>query len=154
MLFDWSFVTKEEREKLGSILFSREDAKPRKGLAAAEALHGFFRPLFSAYTFAQLPAKNDTDDAREKNMQARTPAASALRPLVSLLERGDTASAFTAAVNRYKSLLQTTANFGENTFPLTNADTRRLLATLLLPAAPASVAQAFSRWALPAGKQR
>ena len=69
-----------------------------------------------------------------------------LRPLVALLERGDTAAAFSAAQSRYKNLLIETADFGETDFAL--SDPRRLLAALLLPASPTAVAKHFSRFQL------
>lgn len=142
MLFDWSYISQNERDNLAEILKNNSASNP---LFPEEILYAFFRPLFHSYTFAQL-AQNDVSDKRSH------PTANALRPLVALLERGDSAAAHSAAVNRYKSLLQPTADFGENTFEVT--DPRRLLATLFLPASPKRIAEAFARWAIPAKDQQ
>lgn len=141
MLFDWSFISHQERDSLSGILINNTSENP---LRSEEILYTFFRPLFHAYTFAQL-AQND---AAGKQPQ---PTVNVLRQLVALLERGDCAAAHRAAVNRYKSLLQPTADFGENTFTI--SEPRRLLATLVLPASPKRIAKAFARWAIPANDQ-
>jgi CRISPR-associated protein Csx17 len=141
MLFDWHFVQQEERRQLSAILQNTPSTQP---LSPEEMLHAFFRPLFHAYTFGQL-APNIFE-------APKTPTANALRPLVALLERGDSAAAHRAATNRYKSLLQTTADFGDNAF--TTPEPRRLLASLLLPANSASIVNAFARWTTPGNKQQ
>ena len=142
MLFDWHFIEKEERKQLSSIL---RDSYPAAPLLAEEMLYAFLRPLFHTYTFERLDSKN--------NSESRIiPTANALRPLVALLERGNSAAAYRAAVNRYKSLLQTTAFFGENAFAI--PEPRRLLATLLLPTNSASIVNAFTRWTIPVNKQQ
>lgn len=141
MLFDWSCIPSKERDSLSGILRQDIAAKP---FLPEEILYTFFRPLFHAYTFSQLA---QSDEA----IKHPQPTVNALRPLVALLERGDSAAAYSAAVNRYKSLLLPTANFGENTFDL--PDPHRLLATLLLPASPKRIAKAFARWAIPANDQ-
>jgi CRISPR-associated protein Csx17 len=140
-LFDWSFIAPEEREKLRVILSNSVNgihAAPR----AAGLLYAFFRPLFHEYTFSEIQKQSkDTLETKKK------PTAGMLRPLLALLENGDTTAARAAAVNRYKSLLLPTANFGQNTFSI--SDPQRLLAELLLPASPAAVAKLFSHWTLP-----
>jgi len=136
LLFDWSFLQTVERDALTTLL------RPAKnnsvgGLHAAEAVLCFLRPLFHAYTFTQIKPEPKSDKA---------PTGGMLRPLVALLERGDTAAAFSAAQSRYKNLLIETADFGETDFAL--SDPRRLLAALLLPASPTTVAKHFSRFQL------
>lgn len=138
LLFDWSFLQSAEREALSRFLHSAESGSAASIYAAA-AVFCFFRPLFHNYTFTQI-------DPERKS--GKTPTAGMLRPLVALLERGDTASAFSAAQSRYRNLLIKTANFGEANFASLN--TCRLLAALLLPASPSGVAKYFSRWQLPA----
>lgn len=142
MLFDWSYISQNERDNLAEILKKNAAVNP---LFPEEILYAFFRPLFHSYTFARL-AQNDVSDKRSQ------PTVNTLRPLVALLERGDSAATYRAAVNRYKSLLQQTADFGENTFDV--PEPRRLLATLLLPASPKRIAEAFARWAIPAKDQQ
>lgn len=140
MLFDWHFINKEERKQLSVILQNTPSAEP---LLPEDLLYTFFRPLFHAYTFERLDSNN--------NSESRIiPTANALRPLVALLERGDSVAAYRAAVNRYKSLLHTTACFGDNAFAV--PEPRRLLASLLLPANPASIVNAFTRWTIPVNK--
>lgn len=142
ILFDWRYISLKERNNLAEILKNNTAVNP---LFTEEILYAFFRPLFHSYTFAQL-AQNDVSDKQSH------PTANALRPIVALLERGDSAAAHRAAVNRYKSLLQPTANFGENTFEV--PEPLRLLATLFLPASPKRIAEAFARWAIPAKDQQ
>lgn len=151
MLFDWSFVADTDRRKLFPILKSSLAGSPAPSLP--EIIHAFFRPLFHNYTFSQLDenkakAKGDGNPA-EKKKQNIAPTAGMLRPLVALLARGDTAAAQQAASSRYKSLLQATVDFGENRFMLDTENSRRLLATMLLPAPPTNVVKAFSRWSFP-----
>jgi CRISPR-associated protein Csx17 len=107
------------------------------GLHAAEAVLSFLRPLFHAYTFTQI---------QPEPKSGKAPTAGMLRPLVALLERGDTAAAFSATQRRYKNLLVETADFGETDFAI--SDPRRLLAALLLPTSPRAVAKHFSRFQL------
>lgn len=142
MLFDWHFIAQEERKQLSAIMRCSSPAAP---LLPEEMLYAFFRPLFHASTFERI-ASNNISESR------KIPTANALRPLVALLERGDTAAAYRAAVNRYESLLQATACFGDNDF--STPEPRRLLATLLLPANPASIVNAFTRWTIPVNKQQ
>lgn len=138
LLFDWSFVTQKQRETLSGIL---QGASPRKPISAQETLWAFLRPLFHAYTFGQVSA------------EGKTPTSGNLRPIVALLERGDTAAAYQAALNRYKSLSLSTADFGANAFNLSHSESRRLLAALILPMSPTSATQAFSRWTLPSASE-
>lgn len=136
LLFDWSFLQTAERDALSMLLRSAECSSIGR-LHAAGAMLCFLRPLFHAYTFTQIQSEPKS---------GKTPTAGMLRPLVALLERGDTAAAFSAARGRYKSLLIETVDFGETNFAL--PDPRRLLAALLLPAAPSAVAKHFSRFQL------
>jgi CRISPR-associated protein Csx17 len=136
LLFDWSFLQTAERDALSTFL------RPAKyssvgGLHAAEAVFCFLRPLFHAYTFTQIESEPKSGKA---------PTAGMLRPLVALLERGDTAATFSATQSRYKNLLIETVDFGQPNFAL--PDPRRFLAALLLPASPAAVAKHFSRFQL------
>ncbi len=142
MLFNWHFINQEERKQLSVILHNSPSAEV---LLPEEMLYAFLRPLFHAYTFERLDSNNIYESRK-------IPTANALRPLIALLERGDSAAAYLAAVNRYKSLLQTTAYFGDNAFAV--PEPRRLLASLLLPANPASIINAFTRWTIPANKQQ
>jgi CRISPR-associated protein Csx17 len=151
MLFDWSFVTDPDRRKIFSILESSPVVPPPQ--SAPELLHALFRPFFHSYTFSRLEknkakSKGNTSPA-EKKKQAVVPTAGMLRPFVALLSRGDAAAAQQAALGRYKSLLQATVDFGENAFALDTANSRRLLAAMLLPAPPANVVKTFSRWSFP-----
>ncbi len=138
MLFDWSYLSQNVRNDLQGILKTNSTRIP---LLPEDLLYAFLRPLFHTYTFDHLAQAVATD-------QKHSPTVNMLRQLVALLERGDSASTYSAAVSRYKSLLQPIADFGENTFSI--AEPRRLLATLLLPASPKSIAEAFTRWSIPA----
>lgn len=136
LLFDWSFIQTSERKTLSAFLRPAEYRSP--GIRhATEALLCFLRPLFHAYTFAQIQSEPKA---------AKAPAAGMLRPLIALLERGDTTSAFSAAQSRYKSLLIETVQFGELNFVV--SDPRRLLAAMLLPASPSEVTKHLSRFQL------
>jgi CRISPR-associated protein Csx17 len=159
MLFDWSFAKKksevEEEIKKKSYKELRDLLKipPEKSQppeSALQLLYAWFRPLFHAYTFSQLDA---VKTGKEENavLEKKGPTAGMLRPLVALFVRGDTAAAHRAATNRYKSLFIETADFGTNAFTFISADSRRLLAALLLPLSPKSVAKTFSRWRLSSG---
>jgi CRISPR-associated protein Csx17 len=141
LLFDWSFIAPEERGEFSVILKDNSDKRP---LLPVEILWTFFRPLFHAYTCKQLGIKDDQ----------KTPTTGFLRSLIALLERGDTAAAYHAAVARYKSLSKATADFGGNAFMLSDTEPRRLLAALLLPPSPAVVAKTFSRWTLPSRSRK
>ena len=151
MLFDWSFVSDADRQKISSILKSPSIERPSQ--SSLDLLHAFFRPLFHNYTFSRLDENNvkskEDNSPTEKKKQVVTPAAGMLRPLVALLSRGDADAAQKAALGRYKSLLQAIVDFGENRFPLDTENSRRLLAAMLLPAPAANVVRTFSRWRLP-----
>lgn len=136
LLFDWSFLQTAERETLSMFLRPAEYSSAGS-LGATEALLCFLRPLFHGYTFTHIQSELKS---------AKAPTAGMLRPLIALLERGDTAAAFCAAQSRYKSLLIETVDFGEIDFDV--SDPRRLLAALLLPASPKSIARFFSRFQL------
>lgn len=136
LLFDWSFLQTAERETLSAFLRPAE-CSSIGSLRATDALLCFLRPLFHAYTFTQIQSEPKSGKA---------PATGMLRPIIALLDRGDTASAFSSAQSRYKSLLIETVDFGEINFA--NSAPRRLLAALLLPASPASIARYFSRFQL------
>jgi CRISPR-associated protein Csx17 len=138
LLFDWSFFRNDERDALFRFLRPAQ-AGSVANVRAAEAVFCFFRPLFHSYTFTKIQSEPKS---------AKPPTVGMLRPLIALLERGDTAAAFSGAQSRYKSLLIKTADFRETNFASPNP--RRLLATLLLPASPSAVAKHFSRWQLPA----
>jgi CRISPR-associated protein Csx17 len=142
MLFDWSSISPTERGVLREIVRKNGESGP---LLPEDFLYILFRPLFHFGTFAEL-AQNDGPDSVPKT------TVNALRQLVALLERGDCAAAHSVAVNRYKALLQQTADFGENIFDVT--DSRRLLAALLLPTRPKSIVQAFVRWVTPTKDKR
>lgn len=143
LLFDWSFLQSAERETLSAFLRHAE-YRFAGSLRATEALLCFLRPLFHAYTFTLI---------RSEPKSGKAPAAGMLRPLIAFLERGDAASAFSTVQNRYKSLLIETVDFAEINFVVSNP--RRLLAAMMLPASPSSIAKHFSRFQLtkPANKQ-
>ena len=136
LLFDWSFLHDSERQALSAFLRPAADSSTRR-LRATDALICFLRPLFHAHTFTQVQSERES---------AKVPATGMLRPLIALLERGDTSSAFHAAQSRYRSLLIETVDFGESNFAI--PDTRRLLAALLLPASPSGIARYFPRFQL------
>jgi CRISPR-associated protein Csx17 len=139
LLFDWSFLHAPERQALSVFLRPAADSSTRR-LRATDALICFLRPLFHAHTFTQIQSEPEL---------VKVPATGMLRPLIAHLERGDTTSttsAFHAAQSRYRSLLIETVDFGENNFSV--PDTRRLLASLLLPASPSAIARYFRRFQL------
>lgn len=143
LLFDWSFLQTAERETLSAFLRPAEYSSAGS-LRATEALLCFLRPLFHAYTFTHIQSEPKS---------AKAPAAGMLLPLIALLERGDTASAFSVAQSRYKSLRIETVDFGEINFAV--SDPRRLLAAMLLPVSPSAIVKYFSRFQLtkPSNKQ-
>jgi CRISPR-associated protein Csx17 len=134
LIFDWSFLQTIERDVLSTLLRAAQSSSVGS-VHATEAVFCFLRPLFHTYTFTRIQSEPKSD---------KTPTAGMLRPLVALLERGDTAAAFSAAQSRYKNLLIETVDFWETSFAL--SDPRRLLAALLLPASPTAVAKHFSRF--------
>lgn len=136
LLFDWSFLQTAERDAISTLLRSALSSSVGS-VHATEAVFCFVRPLFHAYTFTQI---------QPEPKSGNTPTAGMLRPLVSFLERGDDAVAFSTAQGRYKSLLIETADFGETGFVFPSP--RRLLAALILPAWPPAVAKRFSRFQL------
>jgi CRISPR-associated protein Csx17 len=138
LLFDWSFLQTAERNAISAFL-RLTGYGSAGGLHAAEAVLCFLQPLFHACTFTRI---------QPEPKSSKTPTAGMLRPFVALLERGDVIIAFSAAQGRYKSLLIETADFGKPDFTLSDSDSRRLLATLLLPALPTAVAKHFSRFQL------
>lgn len=142
LLFDWNYLKPEIHNNFQALL-RVDTANPP--LLPEELLYVFLRPLFHVYTFRQLKQGHATN-------HPLTPTANMLRPLVALLERSDTAAAYRHAIARYKSLLLPTADFGENTFDITESN--RLLAGLFLPASPKQIAKAFSRWVMPADNRQ
>lgn len=142
MLFDWSRISPTERDGVMNLLRKNVASGP---LLSVDLLYAFFRPLFHSGTFAELVQKGGSD-------KRPLPTVNTLRPLVARLEREDSAAAHRIAVSRYKSLLLQTADFGASSFDV--PEPRRLLATLLLPTHPKSIAQAFTRWVTPATDQR
>jgi CRISPR-associated protein Csx17 len=142
MLFDWNRISPTERDGIMKLLRKNVESVP---LLPEDLLYTFFRPLFHSGTFAEL-AQHDGPGKRP------IPTVNALRPLVAMLERGDSAAAHRGAVNRYKSLLQPTADFGKSSFDV--SEPLRLLATLLLPTHPKSIAHAFARWVTPTKDQQ
>lgn len=136
LLFDWSFFHTDEQKALSAFMRPAQSSTGGS-LHASESVFCFFRPLFHTYTFSQI---------HPEAKSGRAPTAGMLRPIVALLERGDTAAAFSVAQNRYKSMLIETADFGEISFALPHS--HRLLAALLLPSSPAAVAKHFTRFQL------
>lgn len=136
LLFDWSFLQTAERNAISTFLHPTGYGSAG-GLHAAEAVLCFLDPLFHAYTFTRI---------QPEPKSSKAPTAGMLRPLVAFLERGDVIAAFSAVQGRYKSLLIETADFGKPDFAFSDSDSRRLLATLLLPASPQAVANHFSRF--------
>jgi CRISPR-associated protein Csx17 len=137
LLFDWSSLSSssEEHEALSQFFKS---TKADLFTSSETLLYAFFRPFFHAKTFFMLSG------ASPKANKCIKPTSGMLRSITAHLERGDAATAFSVARNRYKALLVKLADFGENIF--VPSDVRRLLAALILPASPGGIVKRFNRF--------
>jgi CRISPR-associated protein Csx17 len=132
LLFDWSFVDAEVRERLERAQRPARIAPLRDNTAAFSLL----RPLFHAYTFSELPKESENDIS-----------ATSLMPLCALLSRGDVPAALHAAFALYRAKLIPLADFGKTAFDMD--EPVRLLAALVLPASTSSTILHFNRWLQP-----
>lgn len=130
-LFDWFDGKESQRALHEALAVKKPDIQPFPHDSTEAALYTYFRPLLHDELLRGLSTQGEQWKKRERDPILAT--TSRLSPVLSALEREDTAAAWTLAKSAFHAQRIPIANFGGD-LPISSADTRRLLAALIIPA--------------------